>query len=259
MVGALLRCAWRTYGPPADPMAGQRSEPRALLLTAPWRTGGDLCRAGSHACMCRAAGAPSSRPDEAQIAAGRIGDIGSYWGGGTAPRRPTWPTSSSTSRSTHRSRRSSSTSTPACSAGRSRTTAAAISRTGSSTPARAPSAMSPASPGMGINGGLTQRMGPRPEVGAPVNGCNIVVGVDDVDGLMRRGLELGGDRGPAGDRLAGHRPRRLPARSRRQRLRAHLARDVRRDQRDGGRGTGLTAAPTCDRRTCRRPQSRATS
>src|SRR6185436_8818079 len=28
-------------------------------------------------------------------------------------------------------------------------------------------------PGMGINGGLTQRMGPRPEIGAPVNGCNI--------------------------------------------------------------------------------------
>ena len=47
-------------------------------------------------------------------------------------------------------------------------------------------------PGMGINGGLTQRMGPKPEVGAPINGCNIVVGVDDVDALMRRGLELGG-------------------------------------------------------------------
>ncbi len=46
--------------------------------------------------------------------------------------------------------------------------------------------------GHGINGGLTKRMGPRPEVGAPVNGCNIVVGVDDVDGLMRRGVELGG-------------------------------------------------------------------
>ena len=46
--------------------------------------------------------------------------------------------------------------------------------------------------GHGINGGLTQRQGPRPEVGAPVNGCNIVIGVDDVDGLMRRGVELGG-------------------------------------------------------------------
>jgi len=47
-------------------------------------------------------------------------------------------------------------------------------------------------PGGGINGGLTQRMGPKPEVGAPINGCNFVVGVDDVDALMRRGMELGG-------------------------------------------------------------------
>jgi predicted enzyme related to lactoylglutathione lyase len=46
-------------------------------------------------------------------------------------------------------------------------------------------------PGMGINGGLTKREGPAPEIGAPVNGCNIVVGVDDVDRLMRRGIELG--------------------------------------------------------------------
>jgi len=46
-------------------------------------------------------------------------------------------------------------------------------------------------PGHGINGGLTQRMGARPEIGAPVTGCNIVVGVDDVDGLMQRGIELG--------------------------------------------------------------------
>ncbi|MFP5343464.1 MAG: VOC family protein, partial [Candidatus Limnocylindria bacterium] len=35
-------------------------------------------------------------------------------------------------------------------------------------------------PGMGINGGLTPRLGPKPEIGAPVNGCNIVVGVEDV-------------------------------------------------------------------------------
>ena len=46
--------------------------------------------------------------------------------------------------------------------------------------------------GHGINGGLVERQGPAPEVGASVNGCNIVVGVDDVDGLMRRGVELGG-------------------------------------------------------------------
>ena len=47
-------------------------------------------------------------------------------------------------------------------------------------------------PGHGINGGMTPRMGPRPEIGGPVTGCNIVVGVDDVDGLMARGIELGG-------------------------------------------------------------------
>src|SRR6187549_1905181 len=46
--------------------------------------------------------------------------------------------------------------------------------------------------GHGINGGLMQRQGPKPEVGAPVMGCNIVFGVDDVDELMRRGVELGG-------------------------------------------------------------------
>lgn len=51
---------------------------------------------------------------------------------------------------------------------------------------------SDASPGLGINGGLTQREGPAPEAGAPVNGCNIVVGVDDVDEIYRRALELGG-------------------------------------------------------------------
>lgn len=47
-------------------------------------------------------------------------------------------------------------------------------------------------PGAGINGGLTQRQGPPPEAGAPVNGCNFVVGVDgSVDDLMKRGIELG--------------------------------------------------------------------
>jgi predicted enzyme related to lactoylglutathione lyase len=45
--------------------------------------------------------------------------------------------------------------------------------------------------GHGINGGLTQRHGPRPKPGAPVMGCNFVVGVDDVDMLMARGVELG--------------------------------------------------------------------
>jgi predicted enzyme related to lactoylglutathione lyase len=46
-------------------------------------------------------------------------------------------------------------------------------------------------PGLGINGGLVPRQGPRPEIGAPVAGCNIVVGVEDVDGLMQRAIDLG--------------------------------------------------------------------
>jgi uncharacterized protein len=57
-----------------------------------------------------------------------------------------------------------------------------------------------AQPGLGINGGLTRRNGPRPQAGAAVNGCNIVVGVEDVDELMRRGVELGGTEAlPAAD------------------------------------------------------------
>jgi hypothetical protein len=47
-------------------------------------------------------------------------------------------------------------------------------------------------PGFGINGGLVQRQGPAPEVGAPVNGCNVVVGTDDIDAVFAKGLELGG-------------------------------------------------------------------
>ena len=48
------------------------------------------------------------------------------------------------------------------------------------------------SPGTGINGGLTQRRGPAPEPGAPVNGCNVVVGVDgDIDEVFQKGLGLG--------------------------------------------------------------------
>ncbi|RXZ45914.1 VOC family protein [Agromyces binzhouensis] len=47
-------------------------------------------------------------------------------------------------------------------------------------------------PGIGINGGLTQREGPAPEIGAPVNGCNLVIGVDgSIDEVMRRAVELG--------------------------------------------------------------------
>lgn len=45
--------------------------------------------------------------------------------------------------------------------------------------------------GHGINGGLLERHGPKPDLGGPVTGCNVVVGVDDVDALMTRGIELG--------------------------------------------------------------------
>ena len=95
--------------------------------------------------------------------------------------------------------------------------------------------------GLGINGGLTQRMGPRPEIGAPVNGCNIVVGVDDVDGLMRRGIELGATEALPATDWPGNRPRGLPPRSRRQRLGPHLAGSLRRDGRDGRRRRGLAS------------------
>ena len=60
-----------------------------------------------------------------------------------------------------------------------------------------------AQPGLGIDGGLTQRIGAKPEVGAAVNGCNIVVGVDDVDALMRRGVELGGTEALPADDMQG--------------------------------------------------------
>jgi predicted enzyme related to lactoylglutathione lyase len=47
-------------------------------------------------------------------------------------------------------------------------------------------------PGTGINGGLSQRRGAAPEPGGPVNGANIVVGVDgDIDEVFQRGLDLG--------------------------------------------------------------------
>ncbi len=57
--------------------------------------------------------------------------------------------------------------------------------------------------GHGINGGLMPRRGPKPEVGAPVAGCNLVIGVDDVDGLMQRGIELGGTEAMAAEDMQG--------------------------------------------------------
>ncbi len=47
------------------------------------------------------------------------------------------------------------------------------------------------STGQGINGGLVQRRGPSPAIGAPVAGANLVVGVDDVDATFNKGIELG--------------------------------------------------------------------
>ena len=57
--------------------------------------------------------------------------------------------------------------------------------------------------GHGINGGLMERRGPKPELGAPVMGCNLVIGVDDVDALMRRGIELGGTEALAAEDMQG--------------------------------------------------------
>ena len=60
-----------------------------------------------------------------------------------------------------------------------------------------------ATPGFGINGGLTERRGPRPESGAPVNGSTLVIAVDDVDPVFARALELGGTEALAPDNMAG--------------------------------------------------------
>lgn len=46
--------------------------------------------------------------------------------------------------------------------------------------------------GSGINGGLVRRKGARPEVGAPVTGADLVIGVDGpIDTVYARGIELG--------------------------------------------------------------------
>ena len=57
--------------------------------------------------------------------------------------------------------------------------------------------------GHGINGGLTQRQGPKPEIGGAVNGANLVVAVDDVDGLFAKGIELGGSEALAPNDMQG--------------------------------------------------------
>ena len=50
---------------------------------------------------------------------------------------------------------------------------------------------------------MNPRQGPKPELGAPVVGCNFVVGVEDVDDLMRRGVELGGTEALAAQDMEG--------------------------------------------------------
>lgn len=52
-------------------------------------------------------------------------------------------------------------------------------------------AVTQGSAGHGINGGLVQRQGPSPQVGGPVTGANLVIGVDDVDAVFNQGIELG--------------------------------------------------------------------
>ncbi|MGA8978986.1 MAG: VOC family protein [Pedococcus sp.] len=59
-------------------------------------------------------------------------------------------------------------------------------------------------PGRGINGGLTQRLGTAPERGAPVNGANVVVGVEgSIDDLFQKGLDLGGSEAVALEDMQG--------------------------------------------------------
>ncbi|WP_235530712.1 VOC family protein [Phycicoccus sp. Root563] len=59
-------------------------------------------------------------------------------------------------------------------------------------------------PGRGINGGLTQRRGPAPERGAPVNGANFVIGIEgSVDEVFAKGLELGASEAVAPEDMQG--------------------------------------------------------
>ena len=46
--------------------------------------------------------------------------------------------------------------------------------------------------GVGINGAIIKRRGPRPEIGAPIVGAVVTVQVADVDAALARCLELGG-------------------------------------------------------------------
>ena len=46
--------------------------------------------------------------------------------------------------------------------------------------------------GVGINGAIIKRRGPRPEIGAPIVGAVVTVQVDDVDATLARCLQSGG-------------------------------------------------------------------
>ncbi len=46
--------------------------------------------------------------------------------------------------------------------------------------------------GVGINGAIIKRRGPRPEIGAPIVGAVVTVQVEDVDAALARCLKLGG-------------------------------------------------------------------
>ncbi|BDZ65530.1 VOC family protein [Agromyces mangrovi Wang et al. 2018] len=57
--------------------------------------------------------------------------------------------------------------------------------------------------GHGINGGLLRREGSAPMPGASVKGCNLVIAVDGIDGLMATGVELGGSVALAAEDMPG--------------------------------------------------------
>ena len=46
--------------------------------------------------------------------------------------------------------------------------------------------------GVGINGAIMKRRGPRPQIGAPIVGAVVTVQVDDVDATLAKCLNLGG-------------------------------------------------------------------
>ena len=109
--------------------------------------------------------------------------------------------------------------------------------------------------GHGINGGLTQRQGPAPEIGGAVNGANLVIARRRRRRPLRPGPRAGRVRGPRAGRHARRRALGLPPRPRRQRLRPHVPGPVRRHHRDGWclRAWPPRAAGAGTRTPCSRP------